>query len=54
MKYRSDGRIVGSSAEESKSSLEKVQKGEMAVFLFRQKVLDGSVCSNTESYFLNF
>lgn len=37
MKYRLDGRITGSSAEESRSSLEKVRKGEMAMFLSWQK-----------------
>lgn len=36
-KYRLDGRITGSGAEESKSLLEKVQNREMATFLFWQK-----------------
>lgn len=53
-KYRSAGRITGSSAEEPKSALEKVQKGQMALFPSWQKVLDGSVCSNTETWFFMF
>lgn len=40
-KYRSDGRITGGSAEEPKSSLEKEQKGELAVFVSWQKMLHG-------------
>lgn len=47
-KCRSPGRVTGSSAEEPKNSLEKEQREQMALFLFWQKVLDGSVYSNTE------
>lgn len=53
-KYRSAGGITGRSAEEPKSSLEKEQKGEITLFLSWQKLLDGSVCSNTEIWFFMF